>query len=161
MRVVKSTLFIFFNNNVLNEQSHEFKTGWFMMTSGLWLSSVELTKLIGCDICLTEIPASDWSVMRRRLDSGGVYLWQTTGVLHREGGAPAIRGVCASYYYTCVWVFCCCISVTMYDWHWLYHSVIKLQPAAYKKFCLNVEGLERSWVFYDIKYQYKNIKYNE
>ncbi len=87
-------------------------------------SSDEVLRLIGCDICFTEIPASDWSVMRRRLDSGGVHLWQTAGVLHRTGGAPAIRGVCARF--MCVWVFCCCICVTMYDWHSLNNSVMKL-----------------------------------
>lgn len=37
-------------------------------------SSDEVLRLIGCDICFTEIPASDWSVMHRRLDSGGVHL---------------------------------------------------------------------------------------
>lgn len=47
--------------------------------------------------CFTEIPASDWSVMRGRLVGGGVHLWQTAGVLHGKGGSPAFRGVCASY----------------------------------------------------------------
>jgi len=87
--------------------------------------------------CFTEIPASDWSVMRGRLVGGGVHLWQTAGVLHRKGGAPAIRGVCASYYYNsglcvCVYVWRCC----MYDWLSLYHSVIKSQATTKDKhFC--------------------------
>lgn len=37
-------------------------------------SSDEVLRLIGCDVCFTEILASDWSVMHRRLDSGGVHL---------------------------------------------------------------------------------------
>ncbi len=90
------------------------------MSSRLWSWKVydEVLRLIGCDICFTEIPASDWSVMRWRLDSGGVHLWQTAGVLHRTGGAPAIRGNSVRklfwFRFMCVGVFCCCICVTIF-----------------------------------------------